>query len=217
MITHTETIPKSQQALVSLTARLRLPVGADKRPDLTEARMRMDIERFCRPGTPALAVTLEVTGRGRGRNFALTVTAADAESAELELARLAQALVARYPVAEIAWLDAATVLDRITFLDALARPPARPGMPGSASRSDIQRRARRATTARLTGADAQWRHETLVRRLMCEPIPQDETRTLRRELGQLEPRQKIATAALAFSLTLAVNTSGAIAHVLSLF
>ena len=40
---------------------------------------------------------------------------------------------------------------------------------------------------------------------------------LRRELGLLEPKRRVATAALAFSVTLAVNTTGAVADVMALF
>ena len=77
MITHTETIPKQSQAQVTLTARLRLPAGADKRSDITETRLRQDIERLHsrRPpdigpsaGAPVTAVTLESSGKGKARH-----------------------------------------------------------------------------------------------------------------------------------------------------
>ena len=223
MITHTETIPKQSQAQVTLTARLRLPAGADKRSDITETRLRQDIERLHsrRPpdigpsaGAPVTAVTLESSGKGKARHYVLSVSADTARIAEVELARLTQALVARHPVTEIAWLDAKAVLDRQTFLDALARPPARPR---PTLRTVTDRQSRTTGVPRLRASDAQRQQETLVRRVLCEPIPQEESRLPRRELGLLEPKRRVATAALAFSVTLAVNTTGAVADVMALF
>lgn len=211
MITHTETIQDCPQAQVTLTARLHLPVAAHRRLDAHETRLRRDIKRLhARSRAPgASTVSITASGKGAARVYVLSVTADDGLTAELELARLSQAITARYPVTGVSWLNTDAVIDRQTFLEALAPRPARPRH-GRAARH-------RRPVPRLRRSDVQHQQASLVRRLLCEPIPREETNRMRRELGQLGPSRKVATATFAFGVTVAANATGALAQVMSLF
>ncbi|WP_323765064.1 hypothetical protein [Marinovum sp.] len=196
---------------------MHLPVATHSRRDVHETRLRRDITRLHarRPrdtGQTVRGVTLTASGAGAARSYLLSVTADNGLAAEVELARMSQAIVARYPVTGVGWLNTEAVIDRQVFLDALAPRPTRPRQSLGTARARGTRPAQRLKTS-----DAQRQRETLIRRLLCDPIPQEETRRLRRELGQLGPSRRVATATFAFGVTVAANTTGALAQVMSLF
>lgn len=142
-----------------------------------------------------IQVDLLPAGGLNPREMILEVTSCPslARSAQAELARVAKALVRKWPVTAIGWLDQDTVLERRDFLRALA------------PRQSAQRRHR------LSADQAAQIRDDLVRYELKQPVTAKECDDMRASLGVPRIEHRLSNMAMSlFSATLALSqTSGA--------
>lgn len=198
-------------------AALRMP-AAQARPEETGRRMRAEIDKLRRDQEQARAANSQSDTEGGIVNVAfrrsegsdhpvyeLNVTGTCADATLAELARLTLALVVRHPISHIAWLQDAALLDRNTFLTALAPKPARPRLSEAAQTARPKKRLCRDTAERA--------RENAVRLEILRPPSETEKASLRAELGLPTPQRRAAVATLAVtSAALALNATSAVAE-----
>ncbi|WP_457085655.1 MULTISPECIES: hypothetical protein [unclassified Marinovum] len=219
-------------------ARLKIRMDLCPRPERTEWQMRHEIDALRPDSGPFGADNLATTGdildvalcifQGADTpTFTLTVQAETEVAAQAELARLTLALLADFPISQIAWLSDAALLERSAFIAALAPAPAATTRPSRPARPTVAktatrppRRAAKVTPRhpvlsrqgqRPTAADMIRLQENSIRRQLCEPVPSAETQQLRRDQGRFDRERRIATAAISTSFALAVSTTVALA------
>lgn len=211
----------AQNDMTQITCMARLCLATDFAPFAAriERRMRQRLDRLLGGSGSGDAVRRageDVSFRRKdgpdGPVFDLCVTAADREAALGELARLTLALVLRHPVARIDWTPEQALLDRETFLEAMA-----PDLPPPVRRARLQAIRIAPPPAPAGQAEDDRDLETLLRSCLRRPVGRDEVERMRRQLNLPAPERRAARATLAVtSAVLAMNASGAMASVLSI-
>ncbi|MDA7430517.1 hypothetical protein PGB28_18810 [Primorskyibacter aestuariivivens] len=149
--------------------------------------------------------------------FTLSISGGHPEADKAELARLTLALVGAFPISHVAWLDDSALLERSVFLAALGQEQDRLFRPTRPVTTTTRRRTLRHNKARRPSpAVSQWKREKLLRAEFCRDLTAGEVREMRRCAGLPSPERRVASAILTASVVVAMNTSGAVASVLSM-